>query len=124
MPNLRKIGSIEERAAAAFLERHGCRILDRNFHDGRSGEIDLVAYDGETVVFVEVKYRSSDRCGLPEEAVTGSKQRTICRTARFYLIRKGLGTECPIRFDVVAIRPAGNGQLQVRWIRNAFPYHV
>lgn len=124
MPNLRAIGSIEEQAAASFLEQHGCRIVDRNFHDGRSGEIDLIAQDEGTLVFVEVKYRSTDRCGRPEEAVTAAKQRTICRTAQFYLIRRGTGMDCPIRFDVVAIQPAGNGQLHVRWIRDAFPYQT
>ena len=102
MENKRKTGSSYEDLAAACLESKGMRILDRNFRS-RHGEIDLIARDGEALVFVEVKGRKDDRCGDPAEAVTFSKQRVIRDTARVYLMRKRLPEETPCRFDVVSI---------------------
>ena len=127
--NKRRVGAVQEQMAAAFLTQHGVRIVDRNFRNGRAGEIDLIGYDGEVLVFIEVKYRNSVRSGTPEEAVTKTKQLSICRTARFYIANRHLSVEDPMRFDVVAIQPAmadDNGQerVAVRWIRNAFPYQA
>lgn len=122
VPNRRRIGTVEEQAAERFLEQHGVRITDRNFHDGRRGEIDLIGYDGPALVFFEVKYRSTGRCGSPEEAVTPAKQKTICRTARFYMTQRGIPQDRSMRFDVVAIRPGGPGRLAIHWVRNAFAW--
>ena len=125
--NNRRVGAMQEQIAAAFLAQHGVRIIERNFHNGRAGEIDLIGYDGDVLIFVEVKYRSSGRSGTPEEAVTRSKQRSICRAARFYISSRHLSVEEPMRFDVVAIQPAaaddcGQERVAVHWIRNAFEY--
>lgn len=119
--NRRSQGQQLETLAAAFLEEHGVRITDRNFHDGRAGEIDLIGYDGRTLVFFEVKYRRSTASGTPEEAVTLRKQQTISRAALFYLYLHHR-TEEPVRFDVVAMTQQAPGQVHVRWIRDAFPF--
>lgn len=110
-------------------------ILGRNFHDGRAAEIDLIGREGETILFVEVKFRRSLSAGTPEEAVTASKQRTICAAARYYLYCRHLPETTPVRFDVVAIRPAhllpseardpsvtASRRIHIRWIRDAFPF--
>ncbi|MCX5788146.1 MAG: YraN family protein [Elusimicrobia bacterium] len=102
-----------ERQAAAFLENLGMRILERRYRSPL-GEIDLVAKDGETVVFVEVKARRSLAFGLPEEAVGFAKQRRLARAAEAYLALRGLDAS-PARFDVVAITPAG-----IRHLADAF----
>jgi len=100
----REAGAQAERAAEAFLAARGWKILERNFRT-RFGEIDLVAQDGETVVFVEVRSRSSDAYGTPQETVTAAKRRRIIRTAQAYAQNRRL--DAPLRFDVVALSPAG-----------------
>ena len=112
--NKREVGSSYEEIAAAYLLKEGYEILERNFRD-RQGEIDLVARDGEYFVFVEVKYRKNSDRGFPQEAVTPKKQRTIRKTAIYYLFTHGLGQETPCRFDVVAIM----GE-EIWLIKNAF----
>ncbi len=100
------VGDRGERLAAEYLEREGYSILHRNYRFGRS-EIDLIARRGRTIVFVEVKTRTSARYGEPEEAVTGEKIRRIRRVASAWLSGRGMGeTEC--RFDVVAVLLAGD----------------
>lgn len=111
--NKREVGNAGERIAAAFLERSGCKILERNFRRP-TGEIDLIARDGKAVVFVEVKRRSSLRYGHPAEAVNRAKQLHILRTGLLYLAEKGLD-DVPVRFDVVEVLPD-----DVRHIKAAF----
>lgn len=113
--NKRKTGSRYEEQAAAFLEKQGLLVIEKNFRC-KSGEIDLIARDGRYLVFVEVKYRSSGSNGYAAAAVDWHKQKRISRAASFFLIRYGY-QEPPCRFDVVAI----DGQ-QIQWIRNAFDY--
>ena len=74
--NKRKLGSQKEALAAGYLEAQGCRILEKNYRN-RRGEIDLILEDGGFLVFAEVKYRSTERNGLPEEAVDIRKQQKI-----------------------------------------------
>jgi putative endonuclease len=94
----RMLGDRGERLAARYLRRHGLRIIVRGYRTSR-GEIDLIARDGDTLVFVEVKTR---RAGQPAEAVTPEKQRRIARAALEFARRHGLlGHRA--RFDVVAI---------------------
>ncbi len=93
-----------EAAAAVFLRNLGYRILERNYRCP-AGEIDLVAEHGDTLVFVEVKSRSSVRFGTPAAAVTRSKQRHIARAASDYLLKHREQTSRPCRFDVVALLP-------------------
>jgi putative endonuclease len=112
----RLLGQRGERAAALFLRRQGLRVLVRGYRT-RTGEIDLIAREGETLVFVEVKAR---RQGVPAEAVTPEKQRRITLAALHFLHRYEL-LEVRSRFDVVSIIwPDDRRPPQVEHIRNAF----
>lgn len=99
--NKRKIGQEYEQKAARFLEQRGMHILEMNFQN-RSGEIDIIAKDGDYYCFVEVKYRSSNRFGSPLEAVDYKKQQQIRKVALYYMKQHGLGDFTPCRFDVIA----------------------
>jgi putative endonuclease len=115
----RTLGQRGEDEAARYLLRLGYKILAR----GRrlaSGELDLVALDGRTIVFVEVKTRTSQDAGHPAEAVDDIKQRKLTRLAVTFMKRHGL-LEFPARFDVVAITwPAGRGRPTIEHVKNAF----
>ncbi len=112
--NRRKVGKCYEDLAALYLKEQGYEILERNYRD-RLGEIDLIAKDGQYLVFVEVKYRRDPKSGYPEEAVGGRKQKKIRHTASYYLYRRGYGEDMPCRFDVVSIA----GQ-EISLIKDAF----
>ena len=114
--NKRSMGSAYEKMAEDFLRKYDVRIVDRNFRN-RFGEIDLIGYEGEYLVFFEVKYRTGDQSGSGEEAVNFKKQRTICKVADYYRILHGISDFSPMRFDVIAIR--GNN---IHWIKDAFAY--
>lgn len=95
-------GAYGERRAAEWYVSHGYDILDRNWRDGRSGELDLVVSRDGCVVFCEVKARASAEYGLPAEAVTAVKQARLHRLGAAWL--KAHGTRATsIRFDVVAV---------------------
>ncbi|MBR1931859.1 MAG: YraN family protein, partial [Lachnospiraceae bacterium] len=81
--NLRKIGAEKEQQAANYLEAHGLRVVERNFR-GRGGEVDIIGYHEGYLVFVEVKYRSSNSKGTALEAVGHQKQRQVCKVADYY----------------------------------------
>ena len=98
--NRKDIGDQAEAAAARLLVGKGLRIVEKNFRC-KTGEIDLIAEDGETLVFVEVRARSSSGFGTAAETVGPAKRRKIIKTAQFYLQSRGLG-ERAARFDVVA----------------------
>jgi putative endonuclease len=113
------LGARGERAAAGYLKRLGYKILARGDR-GDLGEIDLVALDGQTIVFVEVKTRQSQEAGRPAEAVDAVKQRRLTRLALAWLKRRGL-LDYPARFDVIGITwPAGRGQPSIDHCKNAF----
>lgn len=112
------LGDRGERTAAKFLRRKGYRILTRQ-SQSRLGEIDLIALDGETIVFVEVKTRRSTEAGHPTEAVTFGKRRQLTRVALGWLKRKGL-LEHRARFDVVAITWGEGDQPLIEHYENAF----
>lgn len=97
------------------MKTKGYTIIEYNFCC-KSGEIDIVAMDGETLVFCEVKYRSNDRKGTPFEAVTIYKQKKICKTALYYITKHQI-VDVPCRFDVVGI--TGD---KIEIIQNAFAY--
>ena len=105
-----------EEEAVRFLSKKGVKILERNFRD-RNGEIDLIGEQDGVLLFIEVKYRGSQRFGTPEEAVTPEKQHNICRTALYYLHQTGRTAGTSVRFDVIALTDAS-----IRWIRDAFPF--
>ncbi len=107
-----------EDAAAEFLERRGHTIVERNW-TRRSGEIDIISLDGTEIVFTEVKTRSSDRCGSPEEAVDAQKQTHLCSLAEMYLASAGLA-DVSVRFDVIAIKYLGDDRALLRHHRDAF----
>lgn len=113
--NKRTIGTTYEKIAGAYLETQGYQILEYNYRY-RRGEIDIVARDGEYLVFCEVKYRSGNRSGHPAEAVDYKKQRTISQCALYYLTVHRM-TDSACRFDVVSIE----GE-KITLYRNAFDY--
>jgi putative endonuclease len=113
------LGERGEAAAARFLKRLGYTIIARGSHI-RRGEIDLIAVDGRTLVFVEVKTRISHDAGHPAEAVDREKQRRLTRLAIDYLKRHGL-LDSRARFDVVAITwPSGRRRPIIDHFKNAF----
>ena len=109
-----------EDIAVSFLETQGYSIVARNYRQ-RFGEIDIVAQDGETLVFVEVKTRRSDRFGSPFEAIDTRKQIKISRMAQDYISRNNL-EDCSARFDVVAIRLKQDSAPEVQHICDAFDF--
>ena len=112
--NKRREGGIRERLAAAYLSERGLEIMEYNYRTAR-GEIDLIAREKDTLVFVEVKYRRDARMGYPQEAVTQAKQRKIRQVAGAYLAEKGGSGGLACRFDVVAV--LGD---EITWIPGAF----
>ncbi len=93
------IGDKGEDAAVRYLKRNGYKILDRNYNV-RGGEIDIVAKDGEVIVFAEVKTRSSTDYGDPKEAVTYTKRQRLTKAAEHYMLKLG---DVPLRFDVIGV---------------------
>jgi len=105
-------GQRGEDEACRYLRARGYEIVERNYRTGQ-GEIDIVAREGETLVFVEVKTRSEDTFGGPEAAVHSAKQRRLVAAARGFLGETGC--QLPVRFDVIAVL-AGD----IRHHRDAF----
>jgi len=114
------LGERGEDVAAKFLKRQGYRILARHV-DVRVGELDIVAVDGRTVVFVEVKTRRSHEAGTPADAIDQHKQQRMTRAALAYLKSHGL-LEFSSRFDVIAVTwPSGARSPAVEHFCDAFP---
>lgn len=114
--NTRKQGAQKEQQVCAYLLSEGVKIREQNFRC-RQGEVDIIGYDGEYLVFFEVKYRSSRNKGSAAEAVGYAKQKRICRVADYYRAIHHCAEDTPIRFDVVAI----DGE-ESTWIKDAFCY--
>lgn len=114
--NKRAVGTAYEKQAGEYLMQQGYEIVAYNFRC-RYGEIDMIARDGEYLVFVEVKYRKNAESGSPLEAVNAKKQYIISRVASYYCLTHGYGESTPCRFDVVAI--LGD---EISLVRNAFDY--
>ena len=111
------LGTKGETLASWYLKASGYRILEQNYRN-RMGEIDIIAREGGTLVFVEVKARRDDRFGPPKGAVTPKKQETLSKAALFYLKETGQ-MDRRARFDVVSIRMASMPP-HIELIRNAF----
>jgi putative endonuclease len=107
------LGKFAENRAEALLTLAGLRIVERNWHC-RQGEIDLIAQDGEVLVFVEVRSRKHGAYGSAADSITPAKQRRIVQAARHYLAKLPIMPAC--RFDVVTL---DQGKEPV-WIRSAF----
>lgn len=112
----RQRGALIERLAAQWLTARGLVLIASNQH-AKGGELDLVMRDGDTLVFVEVRHRTSNRHGHPLETITPLKQRRLIKAARFYLHRNRLSCLC--RFDVLAVTGPLH-QLEYEWVTNAF----
>lgn len=111
-------GREAEGLAAAFLEARGLEILDRN-HAVRRGEVDLVARDGEVLCFVEVRSRTSEAQGGPEETVGHGKALRVVAAATDWAVRHG-GLDREIRFDVVAVTFAEGEEPRIEHFPGAF----
>jgi len=114
---MRALGSEGEDLAVKFLKKNGYRILSRNYKTP-IGEIDIIAKDGNTTVFIEVKTRTNDFFGYPFEAVNKGKRQKLKNLALLYL--KKQGKELPVRFDVLSITCAENGNKKIEHIKDAF----
>lgn len=117
-PSHLRLGERGEKLAAQFLRRSGFKVLYRNFRAPRGGEVDLVCRDDDTLVFVEVKTRSSEDCGSPAEAVNRDKQKLIARGAMAWL-RLLDHPDVFFRFDIVEI-VIENNVPRFSLIKNAF----
>jgi putative endonuclease len=116
--NTQALGQTGEAIALDYLRRKKYSIVETGFRFLR-GEIDIIAQDHGTLVFVEVKMRTSRAFGRPEEAVTPSKQQQIRKVAEGYLLQRGLGN-VPCRFDVISIRPSDGGKYAIDHFADAF----
>lgn len=114
----RKLGERGEDAAAAYLERAGLTLVDRNWRCP-VGEIDIVALDGATLVLCEVKTRRTAAKGTPEDAVTPAKQRRYARLAAAYVQHAGI-EEPVVRFDVISLLVIADDRALLRHHRAAF----
>ncbi len=114
----RQIGDAGEELAAAYLESKGYTIVERNYFFKRA-EIDIVAFDESCIVFVEVKIRSSNKYGEPEEYVDGEKIKNIYKAAEAWLYERKMDG-APVRFDVVSILQIDNNAPDIRHFENAF----
>jgi len=113
-----RFGKCSEALAVDYLGRCGYRIIERNYRT-TLGEIDIIARDGDTIAFVEVKARRSRRYGPAKGALTAAKRRTISRVALLYL-KATRQNNARARFDVVAIDVSARGPA-IELIKNAFP---
>lgn len=114
----KRLGERGEDAAAAYLDRIGFTVVDRNWRC-QSGEIDIVALDGETLVLCEVKTRKGVSKGTPEESVTPAKQRRYKRLAQAYVQSASLG-QAQVRFDVITLLVLAEDRALLRHHRAAF----
>ena len=114
-------GEAAEAAARDFLRARGLAIVASNFR-GRQGEIDIIARDGDTLVFAEVRLRTHRDFGDGATSIDGRKQLRLARTAAHYLATEVQGPEPPCRFDALSLSPAPgkNPPFHVEWIRDAF----
>ena len=112
------LGRRGEELAGKFLKKAGYKILESNYR-GRLGEIDLVAEDGDCLVFVEVKTRGSLACGHPLESIDSRKQRQLIKAAREYLAEHG-AEERVCRFDAVSVLFGDEQQPMIELIKDAF----
>ena len=111
------VGSDAEQLAEQYLQQRGLRPWQRNFRR-RGGEIDLIMFDGQTLVFVEVRFRASTQFTAPSLTVNRAKQRKLVRTAALFIARHAAIANRTMRFDVVEV--VGGGQPECRWIPDAF----
>ena len=115
----RTVGFDAERLAGQFLKRQGLISVTRNFRC-RLGEIDLIMWDDDCLVFIEVRYRASNRFSQAGLTVDIHKQRKLIRTAAFFLAKRSQYADSVVRFDVLAIDADDRGEKTIDWIKDAF----
>ncbi len=114
----REIGNEGEELACAYLESKGWRILERNYFFEKS-EVDIIAYDNTAIVFIEVKLRSSDKYGRPEEYVSEVKVEHVFKAAEAWMYERKMDGS-PMRFDVIGILQKKNEAPEFNHIQDAF----
>lgn len=112
-------GKKGEGLACGYLEQNGFQVVKRNFRYGSAGEIDIIALEGETIVFVEVKLRASSKYGEPEEAITRNKIAQVRKIAAAYLYQENIRDKY-CRFDVIAIRDYPGQEPDIIHYKDAF----
>jgi putative endonuclease len=118
-PNPGSVGKKAERIALNFLLGQDLRLIAQNFNC-RVGEIDLIMRDGDTLVFVEVRYRRANRFASAAESINRRKQQKLIKAASFFLCRNSRWAERVARFDVVALDGPSEQQSTLQWIKDAF----
>lgn len=118
MNSLRK-GLRFEDQARRYLGARGLELMEANYRC-RFGEIDLVMRDGDTICFIEVRFRKSLDFGGASASITPAKQRRIVKAALFYLSGKRQSMRQALRFDALLIQQHAGSELEYNWIRNAF----
>jgi putative endonuclease len=116
--NVRK-GLRYEDQARAYLQQRGLELLESNYRC-RLGEIDLIMRDGDTVCFIEVRFRGSTDFGGASASITPAKQRKIVKATLFYLSNHQRLTRQALRFDALLIQQQNDNRLEFNWIQNAF----
>lgn len=115
--NMKEIGKKYENIAAAYLERNGYTILERNYHN-RYGELDIIAQKEDMLIYCEVRYRNTEQYGGALESVDIRKQQKLCRTAALHYAENGAVQGKYCRFDVIGI---SDNQV-IQHIQNAFEF--
>lgn len=112
--NRKKTGTAYEQIAVDYIKKQGVYIREMNYRISQ-GEIDIIGEDEDTIIFIEVKYRKTASYGYPWEAVSGKKQKKICRVARQYCYSKKIKKQ--VRYDIISI--CGD---EILWFKNAFEH--
>lgn len=115
MTNHKTIGNIGEEVAQNYLQRQGCKIIERNYYS-RFGEIDIIAEKENTLLFIEVKYRKNEYFSLATESITPAKQKKMRLTIETYLQKNP--TTQPLRIDLITI--IGQAPYKITWLENIF----
>lgn len=119
MSTTRQIGQTTENQAHLFLQKHGLKLITRNY-SCRLGELDLVMQDTNgDIVFVEVRYRKNNLFGSSAESITDTKRKKLLNTASYYLQQQHLYEKVGCRFDVIAITAKANQEVDIQWIKDA-----
>lgn len=116
--NTRLLGDKGEEIAASYLKKEGYRIVDRNYRTSR-GEIDVVAYDNDKLVFIEVKTRRTREYGEGQWAIDARKQRQMIKVALTYMVHKKV-IGISYRFDTIIVEDCRNNEFKIVLIKDAF----
>ncbi len=114
----RSRGKEAENIACKFIKRHGLKVIKKNFRS-KFGEIDIIALDKNTLVFLEVRSVSSLKFGLPEESITSSKKRKLVNTAQVFIKNNETMKKYSYRFDFIGI-VWKTDKPDIKWIKNVF----